>query len=68
MTELHFDNNDLPCLALEMNAIVILKSIARLLQKDGTLYYFDGEMSGYNPAIKKEDTVSSLAFILMMCC
>ena len=63
MTELHFDNNDLPCLALEMNAVVIVKSIARLLEKDGTFYYFDGEMNGYNPEKKKEDTVSGLAFI-----
>ena len=59
MTELHFDNNDLPCMALEMNAIIIVKSIARLLEKDGTFYHFEGEMSGYNPGVKKEETVSN---------
>jgi len=58
VTELRLDSNDLPCMALEMNAIIIVKNIARLLQKDGTLYYFEGEMSGYNPEARKEETVS----------
>jgi len=58
MTELRFDNNDLPCMALEMNGIIIVKSIAKLLEKDGTLYHFEGELSGYNPSIK-EETVSN---------
>lgn len=43
-----------------MNAVVTVKSIARQLEKDGTLYYFEGELSGYNPEIKKEETVSDL--------
>ena len=60
MTELRFESNDLPCVALEMNAIVTVKSIARLLENDGTLYHFEGELSGYNPVIKKEETVSDL--------
>ena len=58
MTELQLGSADLPCMALEMNAIITMKSIAQPLEKDGTLYHFEGEMTGYNPEIKIEETVS----------
>ncbi len=45
-------------MTLEMNAIIIVKSVARLLEKGGDFYHFEGELSGYNPEIKKEETVS----------
>jgi hypothetical protein len=46
-------------MALEMNAIVNVKSVARPLEKDASIYHFEGEMNGYNPEIKKEETVSN---------
>ena len=58
MTELRFDNNDLPCMPIEMNAIVVVKSTAQLVEKAGTLYHFEGELSGYNPEIKLEESAS----------
>ena len=46
-------------MALEMNAIVNVKSAAQLLEKDGTIYHFEGEMNGYNSETKREETVSN---------
>jgi hypothetical protein len=57
-TALHFDRNDLPCMPLEMNATAIMKSVPQLLEPNGTLYHFEGELSGYSPDTKREETVS----------
>jgi hypothetical protein len=45
-------------MALEMNAIVVMKSMAKNLEVEGPLSYFDGEMSAYNPDSKREEPVS----------
>ncbi len=45
-------------MALEINTIVIMKSVAKPLEADGPLYYFNGEMNGYNPDSKKEEPVN----------
>jgi hypothetical protein len=35
-----------------------MKSVPQLLEPNGTLYHFEGELSGYNPDTKREETVS----------
>jgi hypothetical protein len=46
-------------MALEMSATAIVKTVTQLLRPDTTIYHFEGELSGYNPNTKKEETVSN---------
>jgi hypothetical protein len=56
--------NDLPPTTLEMNTTIIMKSVPRLIEPDNTIYYFEGELSGYNPHAKKQETVSDPEFMI----
>ena len=51
-------------MALEMNTTIIMKSVPRLIEPDSTIYYFEGELSGYNPQTKKQETVSDPKFVI----
>jgi len=45
-------------MSLEMNATVTMKSVPQLLEPNGSLYHFEGELSGYSPDTKREEMVS----------
>jgi hypothetical protein len=45
-------------MALKINAIVIVKSVAKPLEADGLLFYFNGEINRYNPDSKREKPIS----------